>query len=346
MFRFLLHPMLANIAILSIMLLLCPACEDSDGTDSGDRVGSCVMHSDCLDGERCVFNTCLETCEETSDCAHGNRCHAMQVCTDCVDNTDCEEGKYCFAGSCRLTPNTEPEELNSCLNADDCNNGQACVDKLCQRLCQDEADCRYPRHRCSSDHLCVFCLVDSDCAEDQRCQAGACVDDPGNDGDEDGDSSIEPVQCDPACIAEDGQFCDAESEECKDITCTPCDADSDCGGNAICMADKQAGGGRICMAAENDCPAGFTARNDGYCHPDARCPEMTYAALAEPCGFSAETDLPPCGRNLRCLYNSSISFCSQICEAFGDCAESFPGGCCQGIGGDEMYCLTPNFCSR
>jgi uncharacterized protein (TIGR03382 family) len=70
--------------------------------------------------------------------------------------------------------------------------------------------------------------------------------------------------------------------------------------------------------------------------------------LGDACAYSGNPNLPFCNENLGseiCIYstNPPTSFCSKSCQGSGDCA-AFPGGCCEDIGSNELYCLTADFC--
>jgi hypothetical protein len=95
--------------------------------DSGSR--ECLLNSQCIGDEICIFRTCSPPCLEDEDCVNGARCLRTSQGTACVTTTaarcgseTCPAGTICFDGSCR----------NECADGGACLGGQSCTpDAVC-----------------------------------------------------------------------------------------------------------------------------------------------------------------------------------------------------------------------
>lgn len=180
----------------------------------------CLLNSQCIDDEVCIFRTCSPACLEDEDCARGSRCLRTSRGTACVTSNvarcsgdTCPEGSICFEGDCR----------NACAD------GGAC---LGDQICTPNAVCvgNDPSH----DPLADAGTVDGGRdAGDAGRDAGPCVDAGAED-----------------CFNNRDDDCDGD---------TDC-ADSQCSGPAHCVPEASGAVLGTLLAAGASCPTGYTAR--------------------------------------------------------------------------------------
>ena len=110
---------LAKRAHLCLILTLwagLASCGDPAPSAPGVQSGTCVISSDCAEGELCVAGVCEapaeggeeagELCSEQWDCPMEERCDLSEwrcVPRDCLVDQECELGSICALGAC--TPN-------------------------------------------------------------------------------------------------------------------------------------------------------------------------------------------------------------------------------------------------
>jgi hypothetical protein len=328
--RYLVVPMIALFTALALS-----ACSDQAAT-GGETGVRCSSDTDCVAGTACEWERCRTTCENSTECPSDLRCHPRGVCAECGAQVDCDANTYCFRGQC-----LESSELDvdvkfgvPCESDNECLNGEICLNEACTPLCQSDYECRPPRGLCDPENICVQCIDDGDCQIGASCVDSRC------------ESNTDQSACDPACEISVGQYCNEESGDCQTVRCLPCDKDSDCSGAERCLADRAVNGARLCLLQSKNCPVGYNADDAGICRPVAMCADVEYAGAGEACRFPANENLGACGKDLRCLYNSRVSFCSPDCEATADCLPEFEGGCCDSFTGGQTYCLTQAFCEQ
>jgi hypothetical protein len=164
------------------------------------------------------------------------------------------------------------------------------------------------------------------------------------------DEKPQPV-CDPACEYADGQYCDAATLTCKDLSCTYCLKNKDCGENGLCIVHHFAGGksASVCSqacVADADCEAGFECEAAaGTCVPLAFCSVSPCGEgkLGDPCAFNGgvHDDCGDCAGGLTCFGIAPKA--SHACETEKDClvfghAALYNPDCVDGACG-ESYCV-------
>ncbi|MEO8903170.1 MAG: DUF4215 domain-containing protein [Polyangiaceae bacterium] len=92
---------------------------------------SCILNSDCLTGEICLFRLCSPPCATDVDCSSGSRCLRTDSGTACVSQTQagcdtgasaqCPSGTSCADGACYA----------KCSGNAGCRDGHECVAGVC-----------------------------------------------------------------------------------------------------------------------------------------------------------------------------------------------------------------------
>ena len=182
----------------------------------------CLLNSQCIGEEVCIFRTCSPPCLEDEDCPAGARCLRTSRGRACVTSSlarcsgdnSCPEGSICFEGACR----------NACAD------GGAC---LGDQICTPSAVC-----------------VGSDPTRDPLADAGT-NSDAGRDGGRDaGDGG--------PCIDAGVEDCfNSRDDDCDGAT--DCE-DTQCSGPAQCVPEPSGAVLGTLLGAGATCPAGFTAR--------------------------------------------------------------------------------------
>ncbi len=181
-----------------------------------------------------------------------------------------------------------------CLSDADCGEGYVCgADHRCyERECDTDGECANDQV-CESG-LCVeVCLDETDCAEGQVCQDGHCVDDTecrtgadcaGGQLCEDGvcipaDECLAENACDQAFITEDGR--------CEHFTRPDCCLDdNDCDSDEYCGEDNRCHVRDVCIE-DADCPHGLVCES-GLC---VECVESSDCPASEECRDNYCVDL-------------------------------------------------------
>lgn len=170
-------------------------------------------------------------------------------------------------------------------------------------------------------------------------------------------------KCDPACSYIDYQYCDEGAEQCKELQCTSCFKDSQCGNDGICLHHVFQDGthASVCSNSclqDGDCQDGFACDPDsGNCHPLALCKPQPcgdgklgdaceYNGVNEGCtacddgldcrGREPIADTPckwdaeclsygiPWQQNPQCVFGQcAYSFCTQPCDESDQCPDGF-----------------------
>ena len=251
-----------------------------DGT-CGDA-GLCASDDDCAGARLCNGGTCEAPCAENADCPGTRSCDLdtgrCPEPADCFVAEDCDVDRQCTAGVCQgvcraddQCPGEQRCDAGACVapercEADqDCPGAQICTEGACEAPCTENADCPgagvcdVGSGRC--DDPAGDCQRDADCAPDERCDAGQCL----------------QVQCEAnadcpqACVdqrCEDGPPVDClDDAACAAGTCAPvgiCAVAGPCQVDAHCPA-----GAPLCVGGQ--CAA---CLDDTHCFPSEFCREQ------------------------------------------------------------------------
>jgi len=194
--------------------LVCQA----DGT-CGDGSVECATDYDCPTGYVCDdLGQCVSggstgggqdiPCASQADCEVYGRICENNICVPCTADSQCQAGYVCSAGTC-----TDPSSGGGggggglpgggCTSAYDCPEGQGCFMGL----------------------MCGFCMVDTDCRDEETCDTASlqCISGSGSGGGGDGGAG--------GCT--DAYDC-AAGEGCLMGMCGFCMADTDCRSDETC----------------------------------------------------------------------------------------------------------------
>ena len=290
----------------------------------------CRVTADCNPGLRCENFTCVDTCFEPGDCDDwpGYVCNQIQVCEpdlNCAFDADCSHlnDNICIDNIC--TPKcTEPA---NCPGAQVCEFASGrCIDGCEQTGCPNGQICNVMNQEC--EEAGPECLGDNDgnCAANEICEQGACV-----------DGCRLDAQClqngeiceNNACVAgctgplgvrpcADPLICDVIAHRCVDAACPQ---NGQCPETFVCSSDNQ------CIPActdnadcpgNRDCVAGL-------------CPEKTNGCLVtDDCDSDricdcVGTDLGSFGQGGQCIdaCGPDRPYARGVCDpdgsGFGQC---------------------------
>lgn len=274
------------------------ACYLCDGLGcrrlDGPTRGSCDCDLECTQGLSCTSLGCTQACTGDAQCPASTRCRggfcqtpreAAAASSGCSCTTDAQctiAGTVCRAGACVI----------GCNEADDCTNGQACVNGLCTATQRPTCTTATEATDCGTGRLCVDgeCVTDADaCQFNSECGAGR------------------------VCV---NQHCTSE-----------CDATRACPSGASCISgycveDTIGGGGSSC-GATSSCAAGQVCRNSvcyDACSTDATCGAGRYC-LEGVCRFD-DRPRPSCGITQACASGSTCvnGSCRISCSTAPECA--------------------------
>lgn len=267
-----------------------PVCD----LQSGSCV-RCTRDRHCGTGQACINNGCkgssVTGCVQDADCddiPQLARCHAdIGLCVACLEDTDCSDDGSVF---CDLSTHACSEVREGCGWDGDCIGSPA-------------------GPRCRRDNTCVECLLDKDCADDERCnpQTNRCTMLPG-------------------CST--NANCAAPKPFCRqtDRTCTECLTNGHCPTGEVCKTG-------YCVPAQNGCAV------PEHCAP----PTPTCRTSDETCvgcvfdrdcngRLCEDTRCVSCSGDADCRRLSGRPFCTQgtcvACIADRDCGSS--GLVCEG----------------
>jgi alpha-tubulin suppressor-like RCC1 family protein len=241
---------------------------------------------------------CAEDAAETPDTAAGD------VATDLGDVElpgDASEGGCQVASDC-------PGALDLCL-------GKACVPRI---ACQSDKQCADFGYVCDATAgVCVLCLTDTDCNDNQTCKAQTCVDPPN--------------ACENSKACPSGQVCDKGQG-----VCVGCVLDADCDlyqncQQTVCKPDLCHGGAATCLdvGTRKACAANGAAWTVESCGVGASCQEGVCGATA--CGAGAKA----CA-----AAGNAVVTCSADGKAWGDPLACPVDSTCKG-GACEKHVCSP-----
>lgn len=246
---------------------------------------SCILNSNCPDGQVCLFRLCSPPCETDVDCtAKGSRCLHTDAGTACVsegqatcgtDETACPSGTVCSGDACYA----------ECNGTSVCADGHSCVDGACKGSAPVNTG------GTNSGGMSGLPMGGQPSAGEGGAPNGG--DAHGGEAGAGGEGSEEPVTvCIPdarscednkviSCNADGTAFlpevpCESKQTcvagACEDQECTP--STSFCSGNSVrsCAANGLSseeqlacGAGKYCDATTATCKTGVCAPNQPSC---------------------------------------------------------------------------------
>lgn len=275
-------------------------CAEGHGCHA--ETGACCLPDDpggkgCLDGDIYILDGCGQQIAIAEECDFGCEADAS-FCNGCVPECD---GKNCGddgcggnCGACENPCDGNPFDDTLCMDGvcatpccPDCD-GKYCGDDGCDGICGECEDgfscfvdqcvesgctvesCATEGKLCDPDTtICVDCLTEGDCAEDETCTDGACV-----------------VACVPDC---EGKDCGDDG--CGD-SCGSCGEDYVCDDEGACVSTcvidcegKECGGD----GCGGECGA---CSGDSVCNPDYQCADPLSCPELLGCLFLCEGDEP------------------------------------------------------
>ena len=295
----------ALVAVLSLGLVLIHC-----GGGGDDK--QCETNEDCPQGywcDRTVWECkqidCIPNC--TGKCCGSDGCEGT-----CQDN--CPAGYECNVGTCQC-------ESTSCTTNQDCGVDECCVQgaclaKSCGTLeCGPDPVCGFECGPCGAGTHCDqgSCVIDVACTSDAQCDTDeCCLGTPG---------TCTPMNCtglecgpDPVCGKE----------------CGPCGAGQTCVGG---QCQTQGSG-----ALGDPCTFGDVNAAAGACNAGLECLGIMADGNAGTCPGGSATECTNLLEewNRDCVTgNCGASFCSEPCDAQGNCPQGFAG---QDVG-DPPTCM-------
>ena len=335
---------------------------------TGNTCVACLATSDCAAGTVCAANACVPGCTSAQPCPTGQVCNSG-LCVQCTVNSQCHGATpWC---------DTTSDKCVQCLPSNDsCPAGEYCAGTACAPGCKSNLDCTALADAGAGDaasdaagdaatdagggtgsgttcdttnHVCVGCLVDSNCPLGQTCSNQTCV---------------------AGCDATHG--CPAGSGCCTGL-CQPLNTVSNCTGCGItcdttsgnsqgaacgpggCTYTGCAAGWGDCTSAAPDsdgCETSLTTTNekacaDGTCVPKATCcsasdcstpptPTSCYPATGvcasegATCSYALNAGSVVCTGTTCCnaINGSCNNDCSLTCApGFGHCVGDPSKGC-------------------
>lgn len=290
-------------------------------------LGACVQSED-------------NTCTRNSDCSDPNaQCVNGRCTVECVEDRDCLDGFSCQQGACT-------EQVRTCRTDDDCVFGEECqngecvkVEGYCERNgdCPDGYVCRGETSTCipvGDNNSEPECTLNSDCASDEICEDGACVDAPVEEPDCQRDSDCPSgMRCaSGVCIDECAQDRDCgDGEVCDGGRCVEDSSTDDCRVDAsLCTAAQECCDG-ACVT-RGQCGGGTCTENPSLCQPSEECCEGSCVPRGQ-CGGAGDywavcTARAQCSTEL-CIGDPQTGqgHCTERCNFRQDCPSS-PNSLC------------------
>ncbi len=366
---------------------------------------ACEEDGDCDDDAFCAVNEvrqrreCQIGCRtEPDNCPESFVCNALTRQCDneiCNDDLECGQGRICqdngqevaCVAGCRDDagcPGESTCDLNtntcSCVQSEDCSEGQVCDEGICQDPCGSDDDCEGELVCNLQTGLCLQgCTFDGECGGREQgffceqltrtCQRLTCANNTECPDRFYCDVEQEPARCFEGCRVgqcPQGQICDLDERQCV----PGCAQDDDCPVETFCDPDQLVcvegcrddgscsvpGLSLVCDLETRDCIG-------APCVDDARCGAEQFCDVdAGQCSFGCREDSCPeglfcdldtrqcnegCGADEDCpegLFCTSANECQFGCRE-GDCLE---GDICTTVDrglGEERLCLPPTCAS-
>lgn len=379
----------------------------------------CTSLCDCPTGQDCVGGKCAQSSNPAYCCDNPQQCPSGSVCKDktgksgtcptqprpCKSVCDCVQGESCTNGSCQPSPATPTyccdntgcpagkgcvSKANlsgicpkSCKAHCDCDQGEACVNGLCQTgpligktYCCNKTGCPIGEYCYEPDgqfNQCpqTNCKSPCDCSQGEDCRSGVCI------------PTQPPVYCCSKAGCTSGSACkDATNQWGKCPTQSACKTPCDCPQGEDCFNGQCVGIFPAVYCCSNvGCPVGQAcidnANQNGFC-PGAKCktacdcPIQGQSCVRGSCAYligSARIyccDKPYCPAGNSCEdTQGNLKTCSQAscktpcdCNQGEDCRNSQcvlvspPVYCCSKLGCPQQQypCVrtdgTPSVCGR
>jgi len=328
----------------------------------------------------CDDQQCVE-CADDPDCVAGYGENFVCLANTCIRSSYCEATEDCLDEE---VCDTDANECVECVQEDDCEGDDICVDNHCGKACASDNDCDAPQLCNKEGGICVDCLRHDACDPLEYCDKGRCEPDVCAQGriscvenytvkcTDVGDGLETPVECPvgEVCVFKPGAdaICELPATgpvvdpECNDMEQNGTETDVDCGGdNCLKCAE-----GLLCQEA-TDCLSGvcapgctgllcFPGTRDGRCRP-AQCNDgiENGAETATDCGGGLCPRCPdgsPCQVDADCGSDSCVG---GTCAASTCQPDRCPGclmpnetPCCIPAGqtcGCQMFFPVPGPCS-
>lgn len=218
---------------------------------------ACLVDGDCDAGEVCgPSGECTTSCSDNDDCADPDApvCEPTSAtCVECAQDSECTDGVCSDEFTCV-----------ECVGNDDCTDG-VCSNNVCVG-CLADTDCGEDEV-CHSDNTCgPECATDADCA-DGVCLEQACVACAVDSDCADGNACVDNACVVTGCSGD--ADCPASTPACQpDGTCVACTRDEHCANGEVCVdtACEQGAETPECTI-DSDCNGGATCK-DGSCVVD------------------------------------------------------------------------------
>lgn len=288
-----------------------------------NRCVQCLLDSDCSNGGICSANVCKVACTKDSQCSASQWCNDPTgtggVCTNkLASNQTLPSGlacspalgsRVCQSSLCRIADNT----CVQCITTSDCSAGNLCINNTCSVSCQLDTQCT-PTEWCAS----------------MGGGAGACTTKLVN-------GTAMPASLGGCNAITGARACQSGICRRANNTCVDCNADADCGLNAVC--DNYA-----CVSACNrdaQCSSGMWC-ND-LSTPVAECENKVASGAELPASFGACTPLVgarACQSGLCISSNNTCVECltNSDCPDNGTCSDN--NACQLQIAGGGCSCNT------
>jgi hypothetical protein len=280
----------------------------SGSNGNSDERQACVLNSNCLETELCVFRVCSPPCQEDRDCFSDERCLQLDGATACVasDNatctteSQCPEGSTCSEGQCR----------NPCVAVDA---GEQIV------LAADAASSL----SCLGDQQCVQGVCrGTDTSHDPLGDGGAMGGNGGSGGSGTDGGSLGPG-------SDAGQEdCTPEDVRCNDNVLETCSAAHLWGNPQTCVYGCRANACSECIPTEKGCFDGRarTCDANGRWDSGTLCPVL---CVQGECAISCTSGLKQCDDDIpqTCVDGAwdNGTPCNLGCFGDGECAACEPG---------------------
>jgi hypothetical protein len=280
------------------------AAGNSNG--SSDDREACVLNSNCLETELCLFRVCSPPCQEDRDCFSDERCLQLEGATACVASenatctteSQCPEGSTCSEGQCR----------NRCISTDAGEQVIIAGDAAGSLACLDDQQC--VRGVCRG----------TDTLHDPVGDGGGA---PGSPDGGNGGSSSNPGQDGGA-----DEDCVPDTTRCNNDVLETCSAAHLWGDPQTCVYGCRANACSQCIPMDHKCFDGraTTCDQNGRWDSGTLCPVL---CVQGECAISCTSGLKQCDDDIpqTCVDGAwdSDAPCALGCFGEGECAACEPG---------------------